>query len=1552
MPFINPAHAYGMMVAKEDSPTRQNFDTQLQIVANFVFTEALKFISPSKKQIDYEFTKMQLVQYYNTTYHLIFDQFVKQNKHNPQPLSPFSNPFQILKSTISPPSSSSRNIYTDTETKYEMICFTDGNKIEKQDFLKTRIETKAEDLSARIISLSEYFAFYKNDGSKFCIIVLKHTLSSYQVFLLKCIQFAYAACGYYFVIITNFMDNSISDLLSTGYVVELHIFNYNIPKRSYEKINQDIIFNDDLLNYNSDIFCYTSQIQNDSLIQTLSKEIQSIVQIIPFSSNLSNVFKHVHTYIETSNNRISKSSQPNMVLCPNIPMYKKRDDDVSYKQSHNNLFSIDACSYHLYLNGKIRIGSYYTNYDHLHQMNISFYLSNQLYTAKVSDTIVDNVVHIIENIKTTKRWKPKILINGIKSKMSKKNISSDLDGCLHLAMSYLMQLVPTHFTDSVNKSPIKLRDTQVLAIYYAVYTIVQKIKILKTLKKEGKSAKKLENTTRGTIFQIDTGEGKTFVILFTALFFALQGYKVHIITHSITLAVRDFHFSYSFLKMMGVKSGLLMHVNEKKQMKEKYQSYFKDEVFKDPLEINSDILENAQIIYSTPFNFEAAFLTFTEHNPSKNPLDRTICLIDEADSMLLDDIYNGTTISKPVKSDIEKVIAEIYDMAEATKEMNMTDRKRTILTKLSSRYPIATHADIGRLIEEADYVREHMRQNFHYFIQKKQSFAKPSKKTLQIVPYDFKKGVLEDNKQFDGHIQQFIAAKENKRIKREAVSNGTPIDKVKLIEMEPISINYLYIAHPVYLQKYLAIVGYTGTLGSKDDIRIYNAVYHLDALKIPRFTPNFRFDLQPILVDNNLQRNRIIAQKIKALSKLNESSTSSKHRRSVLIILEDPNEIPFLANRLNSEGMASYCDLKVKTNIPEIDSKFPHSKDLSKSIDVIIAANNFSRGTNADQKVRYPKHLHVFIGFYSRNIRSVLQALGRTGRSGRPGTTQIICLKKQYYASSDDLDADETVENTIDNFYNTIQDGRSRIIVELGKRGFEWIFDESTIKKESIDRVLNDKFYQQIRRYTGNVSRQSAVNYVYPFGFNTADYFIVQAQRIFSLINCPNCKFTWRLISRYFREMVLQGWSLFIDDPKAPKCPLEDKITQFFSILDKYILPPKFGQQSIVSSFLNVTKVAQEQISTYLKAKKNDLTKLYWALGGEKNLFLSIKLGAFPFTSIKQEESASGIKFEPVSYIIDPEIIYEGFSITKYLDWIFDKIYDLLNCLLGAKTCLQLYLKRTIAGTEFGICFQPFIQGEGDRIPLTLHDIDLTLIAAINCKSERVLLVSILLLLAAVLAVCFSMLEVILIKFFKQSFKEIVKQLLSTVINYAASKLISTVVDKICEFLILMIQKLMKNRFEGSWIQLMLKIFVTVDVELMQNSKTLFDPKDELKQCTFRLCACVVLLIAAFFTTFQKTPELPNETERKDFCTTECGISNTVDKMKEDTKKMDAVIADDGKLKTSNARTFTSNQEDKYKSLANNEFNCMDVSEFERILESNHPLSDYVEGKVTVSTSY
>ena len=1224
---------------------------------------------------------------------------------------------------------------------------------------------------------------------------------------------------------------------------------------------------------------------------------------------------------------------------------------------------------------------------------------------------------------------------------------------------------------------LKLRSTQLLAIYYAVLDIIKDTQIPIINKKSSlfltSEQKQNQKQDKGTIYQIETGEGKTIVICCISILLCLFGFKVHIITHNINLSFRDFMESQSFYKIFKIKSDFLCHKEEQNMLVKDIENHiYKQNEFKDPLDINTNVLNDSNIIYSTAFNFEGSYLTFMEKHPGYCPLSNTICLVDEADSMLIDEINNGTTISKPIFSDVEEAISKIYEIAEETQNYEMEKRKMILFEKLKFEFLLLPHTNLEELLSDADKVRNDLKLNLNYLIKDGVSFKNPGKIVPLIVPFEYKKGSVEENKRFERYIHQFIAIKENIRLQEEANEKKIDQDKIKFVEVEPLSINYLYISHPSYLLNYTKICGFTGTIGTTKDKSIYKEKYFIKTLKIPRHQPNFRFDLQPVLVDSIEERNNHIINELSTLIQLNKTfSTKRIHKRSVLIILENPNEIFDLLYNLLNNDVFRQIFITIKTGIQEIDdlnkllgniyniekseieakiikqllksldnplldeemknkrlerisslndiaikqlqkskemdivsysnilknTKFSkiadnilekthktmvylannlhqrillvkkakeeneeeekgktydetkeledmadalqlnldeilagmnelneltsqleeevnkessnenqgffagifsyfknkkQSKDnkemqkaidtlnqlsleireerdsneddssnitifdeLSKPLDVIIAANNYGRGTNVDIEVNNGGHLHVIIGYYSQNMRSIYQALGRTGRSGKSGTTEIICTKKEYFSSLNKTKIDSNLDliDSLNNESDIIQIGRNLIIERLCKTGHKWIFDEKYID-ENIYKNLEPQFYSTIRKYTVNISRQVAVQYKFPFGFNVYDYFLIQSQRIYSLINCPNCFYVWKLIARYFRELVLVSWSLHIKNlvfkKILGKLNMEEILNRYFTDLDVYL---PLNKPKIEDCFLHITNFVNKQNSGYLINSK--YSKIFWNVGGSKTYFISLKLGAFPFTQILANETKLGIKYDSTTSIQDPELNYDKFSITKYLDSAFEFILSKINDFLTSHSGLQIYLKRTIAGTEFGFCFQPFTTNE--RLFMTLHDIDLTFIAAINVKSEKILLVSILLLLGSVLAACFSMIEVLILKLIKKGIKGILQIIFEEVAGYVADFLNDNVVDVICGFFIIKARNMLKERFYGSKIQMILKEIMEMDL-----SATIFGQlksKGKFFAIGVKIIVSIIMFIAAFFESFSVQSKLKNE---------------------------------------------------------------------------------------------
>lgn len=113
-----------------------------------------------------------------------------------------------------------------------------------------------------------------------------------------------------------------------------------------------------------------------------------------------------------------------------------------------------------------------------------------------------------------------------------------------------------------------------------------------------------------------------------------------------------------------------------------------------------------------------------------------------------------------------------------------------------------------------------------------------------------------------------------------------------------------------------------------------------------------------------------------------------------------------------------------------------------------------------------------------------------------------------------------------------------------------------------------------------NINRIKVVNYEFPICMSIQTSLLIQSQKIFSLYNCPNCIYTWMLFQKYLREMILESWSLTIDQVNKEyknDCPyflfLEKKLEETKNYLPIYLTQNESlgkDQYEVIPTFMNI----------------------------------------------------------------------------------------------------------------------------------------------------------------------------------------------------------------------------------------------------------------------------------------------------------------------------------------------------------------------------------------------
>ena len=164
------------------------------------------------------------------------------------------------------------------------------------------------------------------------------------------------------------------------------------------------------------------------------------------------------------------------------------------------------------------------------------------------------------------------------------------------------------------------------------------------------------------IAEMKTGEGKTLVATLSASLNALTGKGVHIITINDYLASRDQAQMSQIYSLLGLNTGLIQDDMSKSERKKNY---------------------NADITYVT--NYEVTF-DFLRDNMALNLNDVTLrpfnyCIIDEVDSVLIDEAQTPLILSENFETPVDKYIiaAEITQYLKRNVHYTVDEKNKNII---------------------------------------------------------------------------------------------------------------------------------------------------------------------------------------------------------------------------------------------------------------------------------------------------------------------------------------------------------------------------------------------------------------------------------------------------------------------------------------------------------------------------------------------------------------------------------------------------------------------------------------------------------------------------------------------------------------------------------------------------------------------------------------------------------------------------------------------------------------------------------------------------------
>jgi len=399
----------------------------------------------------------------------------------------------------------------------------------------------------------------------------------------------------------------------------------------------------------------------------------------------------------------------------------------------------------------------------------------------------------------------------------------------------------------------------------------------------------------GKISEMRTGEGKTLVATLPAYLNALTNKGVHIVTVNDYLASRDQISMGQIYRFLGLDTGL---IQEDMAFVERQQNY------------------NADITYVT--NNEVAF-DYLRDNMASN-LNQVVlppfnyCIVDEVDSIFIDEAQVPLIISQGVETCIDKYIvaAEVAEYLEVNVHFKVDEKNRNIILTEQGTAQIEKILQVEDLYNPNDpwipYILSAIKatalffRNVHYIVQNNQI----------IIVDEFTGRIMPDRRWNEG-LHQAVEAKEGVPIRQNTETAAS-------------------ITYQNFFLLYPKLSGMTGT--AKTSEVEFEKIYNLPVEEIPTARPNLRKDLPDFVYKDSLTKWTAIARECKSIAKT---------KQPILIGTTTVENSEMLADLLK-EYQLSYRLLNAKPENVKRESEIVAQAGEIGSI--TIATNMAGRGTD------------------------------------------------------------------------------------------------------------------------------------------------------------------------------------------------------------------------------------------------------------------------------------------------------------------------------------------------------------------------------------------------------------------------------------------------------------------------------------------------------------------------------------------------------------------------------------------------------------------------------
>ncbi|MBD3362563.1 preprotein translocase subunit SecA [Candidatus Dojkabacteria bacterium] len=490
--------------------------------------------------------------------------------------------------------------------------------------------------------------------------------------------------------------------------------------------------------------------------------------------------------------------------------------------------------------------------------------------------------------------------------------------------------------------------------------------------------------------ELKTGEGKTLVFQMTAALYGLTGRGSHVVTVNDYLARIHGEYAGHLLHQLGITVGVITPQQSYRFIpNEEVGNYKGEEAGQKAIKQNIsnpgdgeglNLLECTKkeayacdIVYGTNNEFGFDYLRDNMTTSLDDIVQRELyfCIVDEADSILIDEARTPLIISAPAEKSNELYIrfAQLvpklkedkdYTVDEKAHSVTLTDEGAEKMEKMLGVQNIWQDYKLAHHLENALKAMKLYVKDNHYIVKEGQVY----------IVDDFTGRVLKGRRYSEG-LHQAIEAKEGVEIKRESKTLGT-------------------ITFQNFFRLYKILSGGSGTIMTEAEE--FYKIYNLTSVEVPTHRPVIRIDHTDRVYKHRQAKFNAVVEEVIELHKKGQP---------ILIGTTSIEDSEYVSKLLENRGI-DHQVLNAKYH--ERESKIV--ANAGKKGAVTVATNMAGRGTDIKlggkkaDKEDFEEVVELgglaVIGTQRHDARRIDNQLrGRSGRQGEPGMSR-------FYVALDD----------------------------------------------------------------------------------------------------------------------------------------------------------------------------------------------------------------------------------------------------------------------------------------------------------------------------------------------------------------------------------------------------------------------------------------------------------------------------------------------------------------------------------------------------------------------